>query len=415
MRVQRGNREPFFRERRRGIPWRRLFGIAALFGGILLFVTTQPGLVTSAAYALLGNAPTPTPLPRELIERAQAARTYGDLEGALVAYEAAITQRPDNVDYLYEYGQLLIDGDQADRALTIATTITTNAPNDVRGFTLKARAMAWLGQSAAAVPIAVQAYNLDSQFAPVHEALSRAYAGEARWREAIDSARTATELDPADGRNYWALGNVLTSTGNYDLAIAELQTAIDLNPTFLPPYFELAFLLLSLDRNQEAIDLYDRILGMQPRNPRALLRQCEAYRKVGDFNRSLGLCQDAVNADPTYAQAQYRLGTYRYSLREFEAARAAFDGCLQSAPDNLECRYLLGLSHYYLRQCDQAAVLLNEAQRIASARTSAESDLVIIGEGLAALANDPQCLGILPAPTPQTTPEMTPEAVSDSA
>ncbi|MFQ3646955.1 MAG: tetratricopeptide repeat protein [Anaerolineae bacterium] len=406
MHIRRDYREPFFRERRRGFPWRALLWMGALLAGMAFLVESQPQIISSAAYALLGNAPTPTPLPREWIERAMLAQRSGDYPTALAAYEAAIAQRPNNVDFLYEYGQLLIDAQQPADALRVANTITNTAPGDVRGYALKTRAMAWLGQSAAAIPVALQGMNIDNRFGPLYEAISRAYAGEARWREAIDSARMATELSPSDARAYWALGMVLTQTGNYDMAIAELRTAIQLNPTLLPPYFELAFLLLSLDRNQEAIDLYDRILGMQPRNARALLRQCEAYRKIGEFNRALGLCQDAVDADPTFTPAQYRLGMFRYSQRDFEASRAAFDACLTYAPDSLQCRYMLGLSYYYLRQCDQARQLLTESQRIASARSSAEGDLAIINEGLAALAGDPQCLGggMPAAPTPTAEP-----------
>lgn len=393
MQVRRDYREPFFREKKRGFPWRNLFMLVLLVMGGLFVLSTQPELMTSATYALLGNAPTPTPLPREWIDRAVSAQQNGDYPAALAAYEEAIAQRPTNLDYLYDYGQLLIDADRADEALTVANTITNAASNDVRGYALKTRAMTWLGQSAAAVPVGLQGIALDDQFGPIYEAISRAYAGEARWRESIDSARLATELSPNDARAYWAYANVLTQTSNYDLAISELQTAIQVNPTLMQPYFELAYLLLSLDRNQEAIDLYDRILGMQPRNARALLRQCEAYRKIGEFNRAVGLCQDAVDADPSYADAQYRLGTFLYNSREFERSRTAFDACLTLKPENLQCRYYLGLSYYYLGQCEDAQRYLSEAQRIATAQSEDSDDLTVISEGLAALASDPTCTG----------------------
>jgi tetratricopeptide (TPR) repeat protein len=412
MRIRRDYREPFFRERRRSFPWRNMAIALALFTGAVLLLSSQPGLVTSAAYALMGNAPTPTPLPRELIERAVGAARAGDLPGALAHYEAALAQRPDNIDFLYDYGQLLIDADRASEALTVANRITTSSPSDVRGYALKTRAMAWLGQSAAAIPVGLQGQALDRSFGPLYEALSRAYAGEARWREALDSGLQATELSPQDARAYWAYANALSRTGNFDMAINELQTAIQLNPTFLPPYFELAFLLLSLDRNQEAIDLYDRILGMQPRNARALLRQCEAYRKVGEFNRALGLCQDAVDADPTFSAAQYRLGTFRYSRREFREARDAFDACLQSAPENLDCRTMLGLSYYYLQQCPTAQDILTEARRIATAADASADTLALIDEGLSAIAADTACTGL--PPSPEATPEAAAEATSEA-
>jgi tetratricopeptide (TPR) repeat protein len=414
MYIRRNYREPFFRDKKRGFPLRNVIIIFGIFGVLIVILLSQPSIVTNTAYAILGNAPTSTPLPREWIERANQAYIAGDLPNALVYYQEAIAQRPNNVDYLYEYGQVLIDNDDPDTALTIANRMIELAADDVRSYTLKARAMAWLRQSAAAIPVALTAQSLNTDFGGVYEALSRAYAGEARWREALDAGLLATEKDPNNVRGYWAYANALLQTGNYDLAITELETAIQINSTFLPPYFELAFLYLSLDRNQEAIDLYDRILGMQPRNARALLRQCEAYRKVGEFNRALGLCQDAVTADPSFVPAQYRLGTLRYSRREFTASKVAFEACLANQPDNLECRYLLGLTHYYLGECDMAWTILNESLVLANTRSNAESDIQIISEGLGAISLDPQCPAYsgLYETTPEATPEVTPEGDS---
>jgi tetratricopeptide (TPR) repeat protein len=409
MRVNRNYNEPFFGEKKKGFPFRRVAVLLVLFAGMLYVFVNQPGIVMSAVYSALGNAPTPTPLPREWIERAMTAYQSGDMEIALDAYNEAVLQRPDNIDYLYDYGQLLIDNNRAEEALTLANRIEEIDPSDVRGYALKARAMAWLGQSAAAIPIAIAGREIDPNHAGVSEALTRAYIGETRWRDALDVGLLATEQDPNNVRTYWAYATALSSTGNFELAIAELETATRVNPTFLPPYFELAFLYLALDRNQEAIDTYDAILGMQPRNPRALLRQCEAYRKVGEFNRALGLCYDATVSDPNFVPGQYRYGTLMYSEYRFTESRDAFDACLRNAPDNLECRTFLGLSHFYLGECDQARTVLNDANRIAQARPDTfEETLNNIQLGLDALTQNPTCSGFNLPPTATPTPTPTP-------
>jgi tetratricopeptide (TPR) repeat protein len=414
--IKRDYRTPFFREKKRGFPLRNLLIVLAGMGALVYALWSQPALMQQASYALLGNAPTPTPLPREWYDRAQNAYFAGDMAGALRAYEEAIAQRPDNLEYLYAYGQLLVDEGRANEALNVVQRMADLNNADVRVAALRARALVWAGQTASAIPVALSGIERDSNFGALYEALARAYAGEARWRDALNAGLMATEKSPNDVRAYWAYASVLARVGSYDQALAELDTAIKLHPFFLPPYFEKAFLLLSLDRNQEAIDLYDRILGIQPRNARALLRQCEAYRKIGEFQRALGLCQDAVANDPTLVAAQFRLGSMLYRDRRFDEALTAFQACFDQAPDNLACRYYLGLANYYVGNCDTGWELLQSSLRTAQTLTNTQDDIATISAGLTAISNDPRCprySGRFGTPTP--TAPIDPETPAPSA
>jgi tetratricopeptide (TPR) repeat protein len=437
MQIKRDYSQSFFRERRRP-PYFRWFILLVMMGG-LLFVGytawTEPLTVRSTVNLLLGERPTPTPFASVLANQAQQMYWAGDLNGAARLYTQALEQRPDDVDYLFEYGQILIDNNEPAAALELAERILAQNANDVRGIALRARALVWDGQYNAAIPIGLAGIAIDNTYAPLYEALSRAYTGASQWREGLDYGARGIELAPDAVRMRWAYANALMAVGARDEAIIELETAVSLHPTFVPPYFELAFLYLSLDRDREAIDVYDRILGMNPRNARALLRQCEAYRKIGEFERALGLCQDAVNADPSFVPAQMRLGLLRYNRREFTQAREAFQMCLNAQPDNLECLYRLGLAYYYVAEtqyqdcqnasqpncaatsqpiCQQGQGYLDQALDLARLRTSdVEEDLAIINEGLAAITYSAACGAIVtipPTPTPEITPEPTPES-----
>ena len=93
----------------------------------------------------------------------------------------------------------------------------------------------------------------------------------------------------------------------------------------------------------DAIAIYDRVLAVQPRNAKAMLRLCEVYRKVGEFERALGYCQDAVQADPAYTQAYLQLGSLLYNRLDFAGALSAYDQCFANDPNNLECQFRRGL------------------------------------------------------------------------
>lgn len=437
MYIRRDYSQPFFRERRRPAYLRWVLALivcAALGYGVYRFVKAPDEMMAMMITTFI-SPPTPTPYPSTLAQRANDLYLAGDLEGAAALYQQAAAQRPNDIDYLYEYGQILIDLNRADEALDIADHLIEVHPADVRGPTLKTRALAWMGQYTAAVPIGLAALQINENFAPLYEALSRAYVGSQEWRKGLDYGFEATELAPGDVRARWAYANALMAVGESELAMAELEIAISIHPGFVSPYFELAFLYLAANRDQDAIDTYDRILALQPRNARALLRQCEAYRKVGEFERAVGLCQDAVNADPNYAQAQYRLGQMRYSRREFMEARNAFQACLNLQPGSLECKYRLALSHYYIAQtayldcmnvggancntsaindeCRTAWIMLQESLALAQTLDDVVDDVEIIREGLSAIANDAACPLFNGQRPPETTPEATAEATPE--
>lgn len=446
MYVRRNYRDRFFRDKRKPSVLRRFLIVLVLIiiaGGIAFW---QQEMVIATAYDMFGPEVTPTPLPGELAQDAQDMFWVGDLEAAADIWERVITMRPDSVDYLYEYGMILIDLDDgrngnADRALEFAMSIIDIDPNDPRGYALRARGLVWTDNSGLAVTVAQAGIDIADDFAPLYAALSRAYIGEDELRSGQEMGLQAIEYGESDVRSYWAYASALAFSGAREEAIIEYERTISVNPAFLPPYFELANLYLAANRDQEAIDTYNRILGVQPSNARALLRQCQAYRKVGQFNQARGLCEDAVVSDPEYVPALFQLGQIQYSNSDFALADGNFQACLDFAPGNLECTYYLGLTQYYLAQqeytnvcvangltaldceatniCQVGWNLLEQALIMAEARTNTEGDREIITAGLSAIQNDPACAGVsgrpiaLPTPAPEVTPEVTEAAMND--
>jgi len=412
MQINRNRRNTVFRDKR-SRSGRYILLLTVVFAMVMgALVVNQPTVILETIDEVFAPVATPTLLPSDIAQMGIAEKQLGNLEGAADLFYVAIQQRPDSVDYLYEYGNILIDLGEAEQAQEIASDIASLSPTDVRGFTLRSRALVWQGLFTAAIPVALTAIEVDPSFAPTYAVLSRAYTGNNDWQEGVRYGELAVQYAPNDVQAHWAYANSLTAVGAYDDAILSLRQANEMNPVFLPPYFELAFLYLASNRDQEAIDIYDRILGIQPRNARALLRQCEAYRKIGEFQRAIGFCEDSVRSDPTYAPAQLRLGSMLYNERFFSEAQEAFQACVDLEPQNLQCTYRLGLAHYYMQDCDTAWDTLQNALIMAQVIGDSATDVVVvIREGLGAITSDPACPGFgselfsTPTPEPEATEE----------
>lgn len=424
MLIRRDYSQPFFGSKRKKRGGRRgllVFFLFLLVAGGLAY--TQRDALTLAALDMLGAAPTPTSGPTDLISQARTLRAQGDYSASARAFEQALAMRPDAVDWMYEYGLLLIDLEDYEGAVTWGEKAVQNDSFDPRGYALKARGLIWQGDGSAAIPVALTGLNVDGQFAALHAMLGRAYTLSGNLNAGIESAEKGVAIDPGSAESRRALAFALNYAAEYDAATQELETAMMLEPGNVSIAMELAFQYLALNHDEEAIDVYNTVLRMQPRNSRAMLRLCRAYRKVGQFDEALTQCENAVRADGSYVAAQFQLGLLRYSepYRDFAAARDNFETCIQIDPSNVECLFRLGLTHYYLylaggggELCGSAWDMLDRAHQMAEGRPGIDATLADIVMGMEHVDRDcPGNLGAMagldglrpvvietPAPTP---------------
>ncbi len=385
MYIKRDYNKSFFGNKRRDGLGRLLVAYFLFLGTFLLLVYLQFDRLQLVALNAIGMAPTPTPFASELATNAYRLVQEGNLAEASVLYEQAYRQRPDDLDYLYDYGRVLIELDRASEALALADQMIELATNtDPRGYALKAQALVWEGDSAAAIPVGVSGIEIDNEYAPIYASLARAYTNIGRYQQGLANGQKAVDLDPLNADAHRAYAYALIWVGERELAIEQLEQAIALNPNFVPPYFELAINYLALNQDSMAIATYERVLSLQPRNERAYLRLCEAYFKVGQNNQAQGYCEDSLSINPQYSAAWRQLGMVQYNRRNYESAIDSFNQCQSTGGEDAEiqCWYLQGLAHYYLGQCDDAWGTLEESLRLTADRTPDDPIVKTIREGL---------------------------------
>lgn len=338
--------------------------------GIPMFAYWQYDTLQMTALEAFGYAPTPTPYAAERAYAGQEALLRGDFDAASQQFEAAVTQQPQNPDYLYEYGMILIEMDRNDEAYDIGLMLTEMIPNDPRGYALAANAIAYSNPTEA-IQLALRGIELGGQFAPLHSALAIAYTLVFRYQEALRQGDLAVRLAPMDANARRAFAFPLIYTGDNAEAIRQLEQAIAINPNLTGAYFELAALYRtqSINRPEQAVAIYNAVLEIEPNNERAFLRLCETYAAVGLFQEAEPFCDSALLIDPEYDSAWRMRGQLRYSRRNYEGAIEAFEQCLSLSSDGepgfneveIECLYIRGLAHYFLAECDLAWEWLNAA------------------------------------------------------
>lgn len=364
--IQRNYNKPFFGRRRGSNLFALILGV--LIGGFVAISTIWFDEMQLQALDAVGMAPTATPYASQHANWGAELYAQGDIEGAAREFELAIQQQPNNIDYLYEYGNILItlvdldilgdDGTQ--EASQIGDRIIDLAQDDPRGYAIKGRTMQW-GDPASAITVALTGLEADPEFAPLHGILAVAYANIGRFQEGLIRGELATRLDPMDATVHRAYSIPLIYVGRSSDAIEQLERAVAINPNLTAPYFELAAQYRAIDFPEMAVSIYWRIIDIDPENERAYLRLCETYSSVGQFRQAQGFCETALEFNPNYGSAYRELGRMQYNRRNYEGAIESFETCVSLGTEDIECYYLRGLAHYFLAQCDAAWDVLQQA------------------------------------------------------
>jgi beta-lactamase regulating signal transducer with metallopeptidase domain/Tfp pilus assembly protein PilF len=246
-----------------------------------------------------------------------------------------------------------------------------------------------------------QLYLLDPEDSRGVAGIVESLLSEGRPAEAVQlmQEEAAKRPDRTDLRRM--LSNLYVRTGQYDLAIAELQgildagknlspetkasllfqlgeanrrkgdlneamrlfqAAADTNPKDTKPLLSLALLLEGTGRPEQAAPIYELILKLDPNQPVALnnLAYIKAERGV-DLDAALDLAKRAAQQIKDSAEVQDTLGMAYLKKNLPDDAEAAFRAAIKSNPNNPSFHYHLALALLPLGERDLAVQELQAA------------------------------------------------------
>jgi tetratricopeptide (TPR) repeat protein len=154
-----------------------------------------------------------------------------------------------------------------------------------------------------------RALEIDPMFARAHGALGYVHLQSAVLRppadrpalisRAMEAARTAVALDDQDCMNLCVLGRAHAFLQDYDEAIARLEQAVDLNPSFAQAWYALGFTLIFCGREEEAIACIERATDLSPRDPHIAsfhAMRALAHFFLGDLDAAVALARQGARA-----------------------------------------------------------------------------------------------------------------------
>jgi tetratricopeptide (TPR) repeat protein len=196
--------------------------------------------------------------------------------------------------------------------------------------------------------------------------------------QAVRELKRALALDPQSAAGHMLLGQAylgLRSVSMIAEAKAELQQALDIDPTLLWARFYLAKVHMDLGRYDRAQEELEAGLQARPNVPHFLSLLGEVHRKLGNPSLAIELNRQALRLDPSLTPAFYYIGLAHMDLKEEDKAIAALESSINSPYVAPEMYLTLGSLYAGRKRYEEGEELCRKAVALDPSRPEAHVNL----------------------------------------
>ncbi len=206
------------------------------------------------------------------------------------------------------------------------------------------------GDHDAAIASAQRLVELDPRNTRGHRVLYEAYKAKGKTKEAEAALEALSALDTG-GSAALVFNEAVDAYNVGDVATAKVrfEEALAADPELKPALSALATIYIGEKSYAQAAGAAEKLLAVEPGNLKALRIRHDAYRALGDAEKTAAAGQALAAADPRAAAG----GVFERAVSLFEggdtaAAKAEFEKVLELDPENERAYYRLGMCYISL-------------------------------------------------------------------
>ncbi len=304
----------------------RIFFLIALVAGAVYI----NAVIVPETPPLFIPTPTATRAPETYIADAEALAIQGKFIQSIEVYKEAIQVDPTNAANFVNLAKIQIYSQMYGDAQVSAENALLLNTNNPQAHALRGWALTMLNDFLPAEAAVKRALELDGNNALAHAIYAELLmlmieadqAPIGAVDKAADESKLALALAPDIMETHRARGIVLQNTANYDQAIQEFLTAIQLNPNLPDLHMSLGLAYRALDPPQydKAVEEFTRANALNPADPLPDTYIARTYVTIGEYAKAIQFADQAVNDAPTDPFMWGNLGTMYYRNRQYEDA-----------------------------------------------------------------------------------------------
>lgn len=282
-------------------------------------------------------APTPMPTvdPSTVLIDAANEWDAGRINFALNAYDNAVSLTPNDVNVHIRLTEGYLTRGNIEEAFDYADRTVTANPFSADAWATRSLVHSWEDDFAEGIASAQQALALDPENVRGTAYLAYAYFQAGQDNLASNRADDAIALDPDHWSGYWVRGLIRENVFPIDLVGAQSDFEIGYN--------------LARDQNPAMAGVVGSGLG-------------RVISILGNPQRTIEILNEMLTVDDGNREVLFYLGITHYrDLGEWGQAQDPFSDCVDIAPGDVNCWYMLGRTLFSLDDQDGALSAFEEA------------------------------------------------------
>ena len=279
----------------------------------------------------------------------------GDLERAIATFNYATRITPKNAAIWNNLGQTQVKAQKLDLALkSFRQAVQLKESTKLTTGQLDARANLQVGHFLTTIrkvkqglPFLKNAIALDPQYSDAYLVLGQSYAQQRRWDDAIANYTQRIKLSPTSAYTHTLIGDALIRKGDFDGAFSRYRQYLGASSASkidaeldADAYKWLAQVLKKLNRLEPAVEAYQKLAALQPKNARVLNELGVVLTKLERWDEAIAVlnrAQDLYNANPSIFGAEalsINLGGALAGSGQVEEALKVFRQSAQDSTDS---------------------------------------------------------------------------------
>lgn len=262
-----------------------------------------------------------------LVEVARQQVAAQDLKGAAYTLDKALNGTPNDPAAMAMLSSVELAQGNAAQAEQRARQVIEAKPKSSLGYNLLAEVAMRRGQNAAALDALRKAHELDKSSTTLTR-LMRVQAMQGNLKPAVDAAEAWLRKNPGDASVRSTLAELLVRAQDFSGARRQYEAILKTRPADANALNNLANVLIEL-KDPGAVDVAERALKTDPRNPVLLDTAGWASHRAGKADRALQLLRDARLRAPDNPDIRYHLAAVLAQAGRKAEAREELNAALR--------------------------------------------------------------------------------------
>ena len=186
-------------------------------------------------------------------------------------------------------------------------------------------------------------------------------AGVGHFDEAKSLIADSLSLQPGNVQFIENYVSILFQIGDYKTALQICEQGRQIDQSNVTLSYVSAVALLKLNRLQDALVQFDRVLSQQPNHLAALNERGSALAELKQYDAAIASIEKALAVNPQYAEAHLNKGNLYLDLTRTGEAIVCYEKALALKPDLAEAWLGMGNVFRAIKQNDQALAAYDKA------------------------------------------------------